>query len=203
MDSPPTLDFWYDLGSTYSYIAAMRAQKVAGAAGVRLAWRPFLLGPIFKSQGWETSPFFLYPAKGRYMWRDMARLAEEEGLPLTAPEPFPQNSVLAARVCLAVEEARRPQVTRAIFTAEFGRGETIADAEGLKPVLAALGLDGDAVLARAVSDEVKGRLRAETDAAVAAGVFGAPSFVTADGDLFWGNDRLERAVSAARALAAV
>ncbi len=70
----PTLDFWFDFASTYSYPAAMRIGPLAAAAGVSLRWRPFLLGPIFKDQGWETSPFNLYPAKGRYMWRDLERI---------------------------------------------------------------------------------------------------------------------------------
>ncbi|MDO8352953.1 MAG: DsbA family protein, partial [Aestuariivirga sp.] len=71
------LDFWFDPASTYSYIAAMRADDAAAATGVELNWRPFLLGPIFKAQGIESSPFNLFPVKGRYMWRDLQRLAAD------------------------------------------------------------------------------------------------------------------------------
>src|SRR5262245_6771399 len=98
---PATLDFWFDFGSTYSYPAAMRIAPLAEAAGVAVRFRPFLLGPIFKAQGWSTSPFNLYPAKGRHMWRDLERLCAELALPFRRPEPFPQNSLLAAPGALA------------------------------------------------------------------------------------------------------
>jgi 2-hydroxychromene-2-carboxylate isomerase len=91
-DEMPVAEFWYEFASTYSYPAAMRVAGLAKARRVALAWRPFLLGPIFAAQGWRDSPFNIYPAKGRYMWRDLDAL----GLPLKRPEPFPQNSLLAA-----------------------------------------------------------------------------------------------------------
>ena len=92
-----TLDFFFEFASTYSYPAAMRVGELARSAGVRVRWRPFLLGPIFKSQGFDTSPFNVFPAKGRYMWHDLARICENLGLPFRRPEPFPQNGLLAAR----------------------------------------------------------------------------------------------------------
>jgi len=198
----PELDFWYEFASTYSYLAAMRAEALADAAGVRLRWRPFLLGPIFFAQGWTSSPFNLYPAKGRNMWRDMERTCARRGLPLTQPDPFPQNTLLAARLAYAVPEESRPAFSRAVFAAEFGRGETISDEAVLRAILVAEGLDADAVLARAKSDEVKTQLRAATEAAQAAGLYGAPSFVTADGELFWGDDRFEQALDWSREKAA-
>jgi 2-hydroxychromene-2-carboxylate isomerase len=79
---PATLDFWFEFASTYSYLAAMRIGPLAESAKVEVRWRPFLLGPIFKAQGWDNSPFNIYPAKGRYMWRDMERLASAQGLAL-------------------------------------------------------------------------------------------------------------------------
>ena len=96
----PALDFWFDFASTYSYPAAMRIASRAQQAGVTVRFRPFLLGPLFKAQGWSTSPFILYPAKGRYMWRDLKRICLDLDLPFRRPEPFPQNSLLAARVAL-------------------------------------------------------------------------------------------------------
>ena len=88
----PRITFWFEFASTYSYLAAMRIEAEASRRGVGVDWQPFLLGPIFQTQGWDTSPFNLYPAKGRYMWRDMAREAEKYRLPpVTRPEPFPQN----------------------------------------------------------------------------------------------------------------
>lgn len=201
MAAEAAIDFWFDPASTYSYLAAMRIKDLAAARGVRVSWRPFLLGPIFKSQGWDTSPFDLFPMKGRYMWRDLERLTADYGLPLVRPDPFPFSSVLAARVCLATPPADRPPVARAIYRAAFGEGRDVATAQGLSPVLADLGLDPEETIARATTEENKLALREETAAAQAAGVFGAPTFVTADGDVFWGDDRLERALAAARALA--
>src|SRR4051812_14984829 len=96
----PVLDFWFEFASTYSYPAAMRIGALAEAAGVTVRWRPFLLGPIFKEQGWDTSPFNLYPAKGRYMWRDLERVCDAIHLPFRKPESFPQWSLLPARVAL-------------------------------------------------------------------------------------------------------
>ncbi len=110
----PRLEFWFDYASTYSYLSAMRFANVCAARGVLPAWRPFLLGPIFGEQGWTTSPFNIYPAKGANMWRDMQRLCDARGLGLARPDPFPQNSLLAARVTLAVQEDRRGEVCRAI-----------------------------------------------------------------------------------------
>ena len=93
----PVLEFWYEFASTYSYLSAMRIDALAAAAGVAVAWKPFLLGPIFKAQGWDTSPFNLYPAKGRYMVRDLERLAADRGLAFVLPAVFPQNSLRATR----------------------------------------------------------------------------------------------------------
>src|SRR5271165_1062671 len=104
-------EFWYEFASTYSYPAAMRAASLAKARAVELAWRPFLLGPIFAANGWRDSPFNIYPPKGRYMWRDMERICGALGLPLRRPEPFPQNSLLAARG--SHRRARAPRGRRA------------------------------------------------------------------------------------------
>ncbi len=78
MPNRPVLDFWYEFASPYSCLSALRIEKLAEDAGVTLRWRPFLLGPIFAAQGWNTSPFALYPSKGRYMWRDTARRAHRD-----------------------------------------------------------------------------------------------------------------------------
>jgi 2-hydroxychromene-2-carboxylate isomerase len=96
--APPVLNFWFEFASTYSYSAMMRITSLADAAGIAQKFRPFLLGPVFKAQGWETSPFNLYVSKGRNMWRDLERLCEELKLPFRRPEPFPQNSLQASRL---------------------------------------------------------------------------------------------------------
>jgi len=196
MPRRPVLEFWYEFASTYSYLSAMRIEALAEGAGVELRWRPFLLGPIFAAQGWTSSPFNLYPAKGRYMWRDLEREAGRLGLPCRRPDPFPQNALAAARVALiGAERGWGPAFTRAVYTEEFGRGRSIADAAVIAEILAAIGQDAEAVLKDAGSDANKARLKALTEEARSRGVFGAPSFFTEDGEMFWGNDRLEQALA--------
>lgn len=188
------LEFWYDFASTYAHIAAQRIGSLANAAGVNVRWRPFLLGPIFAAQGWATSPFTLYPAKGRYMWRDIERLSAAANLPLTKPDPFPANSMLAARVALqGIDQDWIAPFSVAVFRAQFCEGANIADVNVVRTILVGQKLDAERLLEGARSEQVKGRLRIETDAAARLGVFGAPTFVV-DGELFWGNDRLEEAL---------
>ena len=114
----PIVDFWFDFASSYSYPAAMRADALAAKSGVAIRYRPFLLGPIFKAQGWDTSPFNIYEAKGRYMWRDLERLCADLGIPFQRPSPFPQNSLLAARVALG---RRRRELARRILPRRVSR----------------------------------------------------------------------------------
>jgi 2-hydroxychromene-2-carboxylate isomerase len=187
-------DFFFEFASTYSYPAAMRISEVARDAGVAVRWRPFLLGPIFKAQGLDTSPFNIYETKGRYMWRDLERTCEEMGLPFRRPEPFPQNGLLAARVAhVGLEQDWGEAFCRAVYVAEFGRGQQIGEESVVRDLLIALGLAPDPILARAGSPTIKERLRATTTEAQRLGIFGAPNFVV-NGELFWGNDRLEQAL---------
>jgi 2-hydroxychromene-2-carboxylate isomerase len=191
MHRQPVLEFWYEFASTYSYLAAMRIEAAAEAAGVELVWRPFLLGPIFKAQGWETTPFSLYPAKGRYMWREAARL----GLPFYRPETFPQNGLLAARVALlGADRGWTPAFTRAVYTAQFAECRDIADPQVVTDILTALDLDAKSVLAEAGAEINKMRLRRMGEEVQSRGIFGAPTFFAEDGEMFWGNDRLEQAL---------
>ncbi len=199
MPHRPVLDFWYDFASTYSYLSAMRIEALAGEAGLIVRWRPILLGPIFQAQGLNGSPFSQYPLKGKYMWRDMERRCRRYGLQLKRPATFPQNSLTAARVALAGREAGwTPAFTRACFTLEFGEGQPIQDEAVVVEALRRAGVDPAKALAAAKNEDVKGRLRAETELAKSLGMFGAPSFVTPDGELFWGDDRLDDAVEWAR-----
>jgi 2-hydroxychromene-2-carboxylate isomerase len=185
-------EFWYEFASTYSYPAALRVGALAEARGVSLVWRPFLLGPIFAAQGWRDSPFNIYPAKGRYMWRDVERTCEAMGVPFQRPKFFPQPSLLAARVALALEGEARAAFSREVYKAEFGRGLSISDRETLAALLAACGVNARAALERAESDANKAALKAECARAAEIGIIGAPSIVVGDGELFWGNDRLEQ-----------
>jgi 2-hydroxychromene-2-carboxylate isomerase len=194
------LEFWYEFGSTYSYPAAMRLESLAEESGVGLRWRPFLLGPIFKEYGWNDSPFNIYEAKGRYMWRDLTRICEGEGLPLKLPPVhFPQNGLKAARLALVGEgEGWTPPFTRAVFMANYAEQRDISDDETLRAILAKLGVDAEAALAEANALPIKDRLKQQTAEAARRGMFGAPSFTIGD-ELFWGNDRLEAALEWATA----
>ncbi len=195
------LTFWFEFASTYSYLAASRIQTLATEAGVDLIWRPFLLGPIFQSQGWNTSPFNLFRAKGMNMWRDMERQAAKYGLPaIVRPEGFPQNSLLAARIAtIGSDQPWGPDFTRSVFMAQFAGGRMISDEKLLIEILRDLGQSGADLVAQAKSDQVvKDQLRQTTEDALALGIYGAPSFTTEDGELFWGNDRLEDAVAWAK-----
>lgn len=191
----PKLDFWYEFASTYSYLTALRIETLARERNVDVAWRPFLLGPIFKAQEWNSSPFNLFPAKGAYMWRDLERLCDAQGLDFRRPDPFPQSSLLAARIALTDQLlTRRAEYSRRVFLAEFAQGARIDDEAVLGRILRGLDLDDQGIIEAARSDRVKLRLRRVTEEAMRLQLFGAPSFVTADGEVFWGNDRLEMAL---------
>ena len=195
------LEFWFEFASTYSYPAAMRVEDAARAAGVPLAWRPFLLAPIFGAQGWNDSPFNVYPVKGRYMWRDLDRVCAKHGVPLRRPSRFPRNGLLAARVALlGAGEPWGPDFVRAVYRANFAEDREISEPEVVAAVLGAVtGAAGD-IIERALTAENKDRLRRQTEQAVALGIFGAPMFVSR-GELFWGNDRLGDALTWHRELA--
>jgi 2-hydroxychromene-2-carboxylate isomerase len=195
------LDFWFDFASTYSYPAAQRIGPLASKARVKVRFRPFLLGPIFQAQGWDSSPFNLYEAKGRNMWRDLERLCADLDLPFRRPEMFPQQSVLAARVALVglkLQEKWGKHFCLALFRAEFGEGKRIDDPAVIGEILTRLKVDAAPVLEAARSDALRVALRTETEQAQRLGIFGAPTFITPDGELFWGNDRLERALAWAK-----
>lgn len=197
----PRLQFWFEFASTYSYLSVMRIERLAAAAAVEVDWRPFLLGPIFKSQGWDSSPFNIYPAKGRYMVRDIERMAQERHLPFVMPQQFPANGLMAARLAtVGSKDGWIADFARAVFAAQFGNGEDIGRPELLSRLLLSLGLDSETEFARAAEPSIKDALRAATEQAISLGIFGAPSFVTEDSELFWGDDRLEQALAWARAL---
>jgi 2-hydroxychromene-2-carboxylate isomerase len=197
MATEPRLEFWFDFASTYSYPAALRIDSQARAAGIAIAWRPMLLGPLFQEQGWNDSPFNLYPAKGRYMWRDLERVCEELSIPWKRPSRFPRNGLAAARIaCLFQEEAWVAEFVRLVFRAHFADDEDIADEAVLASLLAKAGQASQRV-GESQSLASKDKLRAQTARAAELGIFGAPSF-TWKGELFWGNDRLESAIAHAK-----
>src|SRR5271170_1171962 len=199
----PTLEFWYDFASTYCYPAAWRVERMAAAKGVKVSWRPFLLAPLLhKQQGLTDTPFNLVPAKGRYMWRDLERVCQQAMLPFRRPRLFPRRSLLAARVALV--GAKRGWIasySRGVYAAYFGQDRDISDPAVLSQIIADAGGDPKLDLAEASSEPIKAELRANVEEAEAKGLFGSPSFVCpigaggGGGELFWGNDRLDQAIT--------
>lgn len=189
------MDFWFEFGSTYSYPAAMRIEELASKQSVDVIWRPFLLGSIFQAQGWNDSPFNIYPVMGRYMWRDLERTCTRYKIPFHRPSQFPRNGLLAARVaCRFSAEPWIGDFVRAIYHANFSEDLDISEPETVYSCISALGEDPSIVIKVAQSDESKSLLREQTEKAKELGIFGAPSFLV-DHELFWGNDRLEEALS--------
>ena len=192
-----SIEFWFDFGSNYSYLSMMRLPALARERGVEVRLKPFMLGPIFKSLGWETSPFVLQEMKGNYVWRDMARQCARYGLRWQRPSAFPRNALLAARVALAGEAAPwMPEFCERVMLANFAQDREIGDEATIAHILDGLGADSGAMLRAAQTDAIKSALRERTAAAQARGIFGAPMFFVGD-EMFWGNDRLEDALALA------
>lgn len=188
------LEFWFELGSNYSYLSMMRIEELARQYAVHIDWHPFLLGPIFKSFGWETSPFVLQKEKGNYMWHDIARQCRKHGLPWTRPTTFPRPTLLPMRVAIwAQSEPWLAAFCRRVMTMNFAEDRDVHTEEAIRPVLEELGLNASGVLDAAQSIQNKERLRNQTERARTLGIFGAPTFIV-NGSMYWGNDRLEDAV---------
>jgi 2-hydroxychromene-2-carboxylate isomerase len=197
--APAPIEFWFEFGSNYSYLSALRIEELARAAGVPLRWRPFLLGPVFRELGWSTSPFVLQAAKGRYMWRDMERQAARYGLAWRRPSAFPRAAVLPMRVAtLGAGETWMGEFCRRVMCQNWVEDREIDTPGAVREALTGLVTDPDAVIAAATAPDNKLRLRANTELASSRGIFGAPSFFVGE-EMFWGNDRLEDAIACAAA----
>ncbi|MEI8162704.1 MAG: 2-hydroxychromene-2-carboxylate isomerase [Betaproteobacteria bacterium] len=184
------IDFWFDFSSPYSYIASERIDDLAAKHDRRVRWRPIMLGAAFKASG---LPFLVgVPLKGEYSKRDFDRSARFLGVPYTFPPKFPVTTLAAARGyywlhgqdCAAARE-----FARAVFRAYWVDGRDIGELPVVLEIAARLGIDGEALTAAIATPEIKERLKQETEAAVARGMFGAPYFMV-DGEPFWGADRL-------------
>ena len=193
------IEFWFEFASNYSYLSVARIEAAAALCGVTVRWKPFLLGPIFRSFGWNTSPFVLQKAKGDYVWIDMARQCRKHSLPWQRPTEFPRFALLPLRVALV--GAEQPWIgayCRRIMSLNFAEDRAIDDPIIVAEVLMQLGLDAQTILDEAQSDANKLKLRQQTEAAQAKGIFGAPTFFVGD-EMFWGDDRLDDALVSAGA----
>ena len=191
---PTTLEFWFEFGSLYSYLSVMRIQELALQHDVPIAWKPFLMGPIFKSFGWATSPFVLQKEKGVYVWRDMERQCEKYGLPWTKPSEFPRRALLPMRVALVgADQPWIGEYSKRMMQINFVEDRDMDTPEVVSQVLDALSLPSTDLLRRAQSESNKLRLREQTEEARRRGVFGVPTFFVGR-EMYWGNDRLEDAL---------
>jgi len=190
------IEFWFEFGSTYSYLSVMRIEEAARRHGVDIAWRPFLLGPIFRELGFEGSPFTQQKEKGAYMQRDMARQCRKLGLaPWQTPSVFPRACVLPLRILwTGRDEAWIGAFCRKVMERNFVLDQDINSVEAMTDVLDQLGLPAAELVRDAQSEPVKAALRAQTEEARRRGIFGAPTFF-AGKEMFWGNDRLDDALA--------
>lgn len=182
------IEFFYDIGSPYSYLCATQIDGVAAKHGREVRWRPMLLGAVFKATGNDMPA--RVPAKAKWMLQDLALWAKAYRVPYAFPPSFPPNTVRAMRACVfASERGKVREMSLALFDGYWARGVDPSSAEGIGQASAAVGLSADEVLAAIDTQPIKDGLRKSTDEAIARGAFGAPAIAVGD-HLFWGNDRL-------------
>jgi 2-hydroxychromene-2-carboxylate isomerase len=193
MTTGSDIDFWFSIGSTYTYLTVSRLDQVAAANGVRFRWRPFGLRAILQEM--DNVPFATKPIKLSYMWRDVERRASLYGLPIRVPAPYPLEEFdLANRVAIAgQQEGWCAAYVRAAYRRWFQNGLEAGSEPNLSESLAEAGQDPARVIALARSDAIGEAYLAATQDARRLKIFGAPSFVTR-GEVFWGDDRLEDAI---------
>ncbi|MFQ5973204.1 MAG: 2-hydroxychromene-2-carboxylate isomerase [Alphaproteobacteria bacterium] len=185
------IDFYFDFSSPYGYLGAQRIEALARKHGREVAWRPFLLGVVFKDTG--AQPLVDYPIKGEYALRDFKRSARLYGIEFVMPETFPVSALAGSRAFYWLgdrDPGKAKALARALFAAVFQRGHDIGAPERVVEVAADLGVDPEELRAALTDPAVKQRLRDEVGAAIERGVFGSPFFFV-DGEPFWGADRLD------------
>lgn len=182
------IDFYFDLSSPYSYLAATQLDGIVSRHDVVIAWKPMVLAAVFKAQG-NVMPAVCVP-KAQYMLKDLARWAAHYGVPFQMSSRFPLPTIRAMRLVIAAEASGHAgQLAKRFFEAMWERDLDISNDEILRQLVAEIGLEPEALFAAIDTSAVKDKLRAYTDEAISRGVFGAPALVV-DGELFWGNDRL-------------
>lgn len=185
------IEFFFDIGSSYSYLASTQIDAVAQRAGVPVRWRPFLLGAVFKATGNDT-PIKL-PAKARWMLHDMTLWSHHYGIEFRVPSRFPTITLRAQRALVTAERlvgsAVIPAMAKSLFNAYWVADQDPNADDVIRAAAQAAGTDPEPILAAIESPETKDLLRATTDEAVKRGAFGAPAMFVGD-MLFWGNDRL-------------
>jgi 2-hydroxychromene-2-carboxylate isomerase len=186
------IDFYFDFSSPYGYFASCRIDDLGLRHGRDVIWRPYLMGVAMKLTG--STPLVEREMLGEYSRRDIARTARRFGIAYNPPPaPFPLPSIAACRVYYWLCDADPLQArdfARRTYAALFVEGRNISEADVVVEIASSASANADETRAALADQAVKDRLRQETDAAIARGVFGSPFFIV-DGEPFWGNDRID------------
>ncbi|HSQ65134.1 MAG TPA: 2-hydroxychromene-2-carboxylate isomerase [Polyangiaceae bacterium] len=183
-----TLEIYWDFSSPYSYLGSTQAEALAKRTGATLVWRPMLLGGVFRAIGQVDAPVLTWSQpKQKHTYEDLGRWAELWGVPFKFPSRFPMNSLKAMRVWLALPEGRRGAFREKTYRAYWAEDRDISDEAVLRELI---GEGADEVLARTQDPAIKQALIDATNKAVERGVFGAPTWIVDDNELFWGQDRI-------------
>jgi 2-hydroxychromene-2-carboxylate isomerase len=185
------VEFLFDFGSPTAYLAYTQLPRIAAERGAQIVWRPILLGGVHKASG-NASPITV-PAKGRWMFDDISRWAKRYGVPFKMNPHFPINTIALMRGAVGVQMKMPDDFLRyveAMYDAVWVKAKNMGDPEEVARVLGEAGLDAKRIFALVGEQEVKDQLKANSDEAVARGVFGAPTFFVGD-EMFFGQDRLD------------
>ena len=188
------IDFWFSVGSTYTYLTVMRLAEIERVSGIPFRWRPFSVRAIMKEM--NNIPFGNKPIKAAYMWRDIERRADKYGFPIKVPAPYPLTEYdLANRVAIVgVGEGWCSDYVKATYRRWFQRGQEAGSEPNISDSLREIKQEPQRVLGLANSGAINERYEAATDEARKLQIFGVPTFVVR-GERFWGDDRMEDAVS--------
>ena len=188
------IDFWISIGSTYSYLSVMRLKSVEETSGISFRWRPFSVRAIMHEQ--DNIPFVGKPVKMAYMWRDIERRARKYGFEPSLPAPYPLAEFdLANKIALVGEsEGWCADYISAAYRHWFHAGHEPGSEPGLSDALREIGREPARVVASALTGRIEQRYKQASEEARALGVFGSPTVVV-DGEVFWGDDRLEDAIA--------
>lgn len=192
------IDFWFSIGSTYSYLTVMRLEGVASKSGVDFRWRPFNVRHVMTEQ--NNVPFKDKPVKTAYMWRDVERRAQRYGLHPKLPAPYPLPGLVLANLVatLGAKEGWIEGYVRATYRRWFEEGMPAGEDPNITESLQEIGCNVARVLEDAQSEATGNALAVATEKAMRKGVFGSPTFVVGD-EVFWGDDRLDDAIAWAKA----
>ena len=185
-----SVEFYFDLGSPYSYLAYYRLLQIAEQQEIQIVYKPILLGGVFKATG-NRSPIEI-PVKGVYSILDMQRWAEYYQIPMQMNPHFPMNTLTLMRILTGVQLLhleKFEQVLKLLFDAMFGTPQNLNEPTVLAEVLKQSGFSVEDIMSMVQSDVVKQKLITETEQAIQRGIFGAPTFFVGD-EMYWGQDRL-------------